>query len=76
VTKKDGKHAQQSTIAMIRACFRHQHPAEFGRAEVDEGDIPSGLLYGPGEEIVPQRRRSRQRSRPEEEMGNPDAVPI
>ena len=38
-----------SALEMIRACFRHQHPEDFGRAMVDEGPIPPELRlwYGP-----------------------------
>src|SRR4029453_14748350 len=35
-----------SALEMIRACFRHQHPEDFGRAMVDEGPIPAELRYG------------------------------
>jgi hypothetical protein len=53
---------------MIRACFRHQHPEDFGRAMVDEGPIPAELRYGT-DHVHPSGRVFA-----EESMGDPDAL--
>lgn len=70
MTKKDVKHARQRTIDMLRACFRHQHPEEFGREIVDEPYVPPELRYGND----PQK--SKGRIIQEQAMGNPDAIPL
>ena len=57
-----------SALEMIRACFRHQHPEDFGRAMVDEGPIPPELRYGT-DHVHPSGRIF-----PEESMGDPDAL--
>jgi hypothetical protein len=57
-----------NTLEMIRACFRHQHPEDFGRAMVDEGPIPPELRYGT-DHVHPAGRIL-----PEEPMGDPDAL--
>jgi len=57
-----------SSLAMIAACFRHQHPEDFGRAMVDEGPIPPELRYGT-DHVHPSGRIF-----PEESMGDPDAL--
>ena len=57
-----------SALDMIRACFRHQHPEDFGRAMVDEGPIPPELRYGT-DHVHPSGRIF-----PEESMGDPDAL--
>ena len=57
-----------STLDMIRACFRHQHPEDFGRAMVDEGPIPPELRYGT-DHVHPVGRIV-----PEEAMGDPDSL--
>jgi hypothetical protein len=55
---------------MIRACFRHQHPEDFGRAMVDEGPIPPELRYGT-DHVHPSGRIL-----PEEAMGDPGALSV
>jgi hypothetical protein len=62
------RYVQTSTLEMIRACFRHQHPEDFGRAMVDEGLIPPELRYGT-DHVHPAGRIL-----PEEPMGDPDAL--
>ena len=57
-----------SALEMIRACFRHQHPEDFGRAMVDEGAIPAELRYGT-DHVHPSGRVFA-----EESMGDPDAL--
>jgi hypothetical protein len=57
-----------SALEMIRACFRHQHPEDFGRAMVDEGPIPTELRYGT-DHVHPSGRIL-----PEEAMGDPDVL--
>jgi hypothetical protein len=57
-----------SALEMIRACFRHQHPEDFGRAMVDEGPIPAELRYGT-DHVHPSGRVFA-----EESMGDPDAL--
>jgi hypothetical protein len=59
-----------SALEMIRACFRHQHPEDFGRAMVDEGLIPAELRYGT-DHVHPAGRIL-----PEEAMGDPDALSV
>lgn len=60
----------QSAIEMIRACFRHQHPEEFGASAVDDAAVPAHLRYG-ADGIYPTGAAV-----PEEPMGNPGAVAI
>jgi hypothetical protein len=55
---------------MIRACFRHQHPEEFGASAVDDATVPAHLRYGT-DDIYPAGATV-----PEEPMGNPGAVAI
>ena len=55
---------------MIRACFRHQHPEEFGANAVDDAAVPARLRYG-SDDIYP-----RGAAVPEEPMGNPGAVAV
>lgn len=57
-------------IEMIRACFRHQHPEEFGASAVDDATVPAHLRYGT-DDIYPAGATV-----PEEPMGNPGAVAI
>jgi hypothetical protein len=59
-----------SALDMIRACFRHQHPEDFGRAMVDEGSIPPELRYGT-DHVHPSGRIL-----PEEAMGDPGALSV
>lgn len=59
-----------SAIEMIRACFRHQHPEEFGASLVDDATVPAHLRYG-ADDIYPAGVAV-----PEEPMGNPGAVAI
>lgn len=62
--------APRSAIEMIRACFRHQHPEEFGACEVDDAAVPAHLRYG-ADGIYPTGVAV-----PEEPMGDPGAVSI
>ena len=55
---------------MIRACFRHQHPEEFGAGAVHDAAVPAHLRYG-SDDIYPAGAAV-----PEEPMGNPGAVAI
>jgi|KBSSwiStaDraftv2_1062776.scaffolds.fasta_scaffold305960_2 hypothetical protein len=59
-----------SAIEMIRSCFRHQHPEEFGASMVDDATVPAHLRYGT-DDIYPAGAAV-----PEEPMGNPGAVAI
>lgn len=59
-----------SAIEMIRACFRHQHPEEFGTSMADDATVPAHLRYGT-DDIYPAGTAV-----PEEPMGNPGAVAI
>ncbi len=60
----------RSAIEMIRACFRHQHPEEFGASAVHDAAVPARLRYG-SDDIYPSGAAV-----PEEPMGNPGAVAI
>ena len=60
----------RSAIEMIRACFRHQHPEEFGACLVADVTVPAHLRYG-ADDIYPGGAAV-----PEEPMGNPGAVAI
>jgi len=60
----------RSAIEMIRACFRHQHPEEFGSSAVNNAAVPARLRYG-SDDIYPSGAAV-----PEEPMGNPGAVAI
>jgi hypothetical protein len=60
----------RSAIEMIRACFRHQHPEEFGASAVDDAAVPAHLRYGT-DDIYPAGAAV-----PEEPMGNPGAFAI
>ena len=60
----------RSAIEMIRACFRHQHPEEFGASAVDDAAVPARLRYG-SDDIYPSGAAV-----PEEPMGNPGAVAV
>ncbi len=60
----------RSAIEMIRACFRYQHPEEFGAGMVDDAAVPAHLRYG-ADDISPAGATV-----PEEPMGNPGAVAI
>ena len=60
----------RSAIEMIRACFRHQHPEEFGARAVNDAAVPARLRYG-SDDIYPSGAAV-----PEEPMGNPGAVAI
>jgi hypothetical protein len=55
---------------MIRACFRHQHPEEFGASAVHDAAVPARLRYG-SDDIYPSGAAV-----PEEPIGNPGAVAI
>jgi hypothetical protein len=55
---------------MIRTCFRHQHPEEFGASMVNDATVPAHLRYGT-DDIYPAGAAV-----PEEPMGNPGAVAI
>jgi hypothetical protein len=41
-----GGRVAQSSLAMIAACFRHQHPEAFGREPVPGVVLPINLRYG------------------------------
>jgi hypothetical protein len=60
----------RSAIEMIRACFRHQHPEEFGASAVNDAAVPARLRYG-SDDIYPSGAAV-----PEEPMGNPGAVAV
>ena len=49
---------------MIRRCYRHQHPEDFDRQEVEEPRLPESLRYGRSEEP-----RASTSAIPEEAMG-------
>ena len=57
-----------SSLAMIAACFRHQHPEEFGREAIS----PAEPSYGQCEAVA----SSPFTSIPEETMGYPGARPL
>jgi hypothetical protein len=61
---------RRCAIEMIRACFRHQHPEEFGASAVDDATVPAHLRYG-ADDIYPAGAAV-----PEEPMGDPGAVAI
>lgn len=61
---------RRSAIEMIRACFRHQHPEEFGAGAIHDAAVPAHLRYG-SDDIYPAGAAV-----PEEPMGNPGAVAI
>jgi hypothetical protein len=56
---------------MLERCYRRQHPEHYGGEVVEEGFIPSGLRYGPGDTVVSTAPVLEQ-----EPMGAPDAVPL
>jgi hypothetical protein len=55
--------ARSSSLAMIAACFRHQHPEAFGRDPVPGVILPVTMRYGrdeigqsPPSEALPEER--------------------
>ena len=61
-----------SSLAMIAACFRHQHPEAFGRDPVPGVVLPMHLRYG-RDEI---RQSPLSEAMPEERIGREDVTPL
>ena len=64
--------SDHSAVAMIAACFRHQHPEAFGGDVVPGVAIPSELFFGRSE----SRPSPVVATMPEEAMGYPGARPL
>jgi hypothetical protein len=60
-----------TAVEMIRRCFEHQHPEEYGRGAVPEPSLPSTLRYGPGDDLPPVAETLAQ-----EDMGHPEAYQL
>ena len=61
---------KRSASEMVDRCFRHQHPEAYGRTELTDAAVPPHLRYGAGEIYVTAP------AIPEEQMGDPEAVPL
>ncbi len=61
----------RSAVDMVNDCFRHQHPEAYGGEAVAEPIVPTELRYGRDEILVPPTGAIA-----EEQMGNPNAVPL
>jgi hypothetical protein len=59
----------RSAVEMVKECFRHQHPEEYGGDAIPEPAIPTTLRHGPDLPLAP----SAAETLPEPMMGHPDA---
>ena len=70
--RRAAERARRTSLAMIAACFRHQHPEAFGRDPVPGVVLPPPLRYG-RDEIRPSPISD---ALPEERLARPDVIPL